>query len=150
MGKITKTFSKLTSLIIWRVNCFTSFSQVKSAESFPSINFFMKLYRRWLDCSFGSSCQAETIRNRPDIPTTFHAGHYRSSFCRRCDACLGLIQKINWTNFWSTFQVKAGNKMKLAQYLEETTGVTINPASMFDIQVYWVFFSWMLFYRWLI
>jgi glucan phosphorylase len=32
-------------------------------------------------------------------------------------------------------QVKANNKMKLAQYLEQTTGVTINPASMFDIQV---------------
>ena len=32
-------------------------------------------------------------------------------------------------------QVKANNKMKLAQYLEQTTGVSINPASMFDIQV---------------
>jgi glucan phosphorylase len=32
-------------------------------------------------------------------------------------------------------QVKANNKLKLAQYLEETKGITINPASMFDIQV---------------
>jgi len=32
-------------------------------------------------------------------------------------------------------QVKANNKMKLAQYLQQTTGVNINPASMFDIQV---------------
>ena len=32
-------------------------------------------------------------------------------------------------------QVKANNKMKLAQYLEQATGVAINPASMFDIQV---------------
>ena len=32
-------------------------------------------------------------------------------------------------------QVKANNKLKLAQYLQETTGVVINPASMFDIQV---------------
>jgi starch phosphorylase len=32
-------------------------------------------------------------------------------------------------------QVKANNKMKLAQYLEQVTGVTVNPASMFDIQV---------------
>jgi len=31
--------------------------------------------------------------------------------------------------------VKANNKMKLAQYLEETTGIVINPSSMFDIQV---------------
>ena len=32
-------------------------------------------------------------------------------------------------------QVKANNKMKLAQYLEQATGISINPASMFDIQV---------------
>ena len=32
-------------------------------------------------------------------------------------------------------QVKANNKMKLAQYLEQLTGVSLNPASMFDIQV---------------
>ena len=34
-----------------------------------------------------------------------------------------------------TFQIKAQNKLKLAQYLEETTKVRINPASIFDIQV---------------
>jgi starch phosphorylase len=32
-------------------------------------------------------------------------------------------------------RVKQDNKLKLAEYLEETTGVTINPASMYDIQV---------------
>ena len=34
-----------------------------------------------------------------------------------------------------SFQIKAQNKLKLAQYLEEQTGIRINPASMFDIQV---------------
>ncbi|XP_059096646.1 glycogen phosphorylase-like isoform X1 [Tigriopus californicus] len=32
-------------------------------------------------------------------------------------------------------KVKSDNKQKLAQYLEEQTGVKVNPASMFDIQV---------------
>ena len=34
-----------------------------------------------------------------------------------------------------SFQIKAQNKLKLAQYLEEQTKIRINPASMFDIQV---------------
>ena len=34
--------------------------------------------------------------------------------------------------------MKANNKLKLAQYLEEKMGITINPASMFDIQVLFV------------
>ena len=33
------------------------------------------------------------------------------------------------------FQIKAQNKLKLAQYLEEQTKIRINPASIFDIQV---------------
>ncbi len=32
-------------------------------------------------------------------------------------------------------RVKQDNKSRLARYLEEQTGVAINPASMFDIQV---------------
>jgi starch phosphorylase len=36
-------------------------------------------------------------------------------------------------------QVKANNKMKLAQILEQSTGISINPASMFDIQVHFWF-----------
>lgn len=32
-------------------------------------------------------------------------------------------------------KVKSDNKQKLAQYLEQQTGVKVNPASMFDIQV---------------
>ncbi len=32
-------------------------------------------------------------------------------------------------------RVKQDNKLRLARYLEEQTGITINPASMFDIQV---------------
>jgi Carbohydrate phosphorylase len=38
-------------------------------------------------------------------------------------------------SFHFKIQVKASNKLKLAQYLQESTGVIINPASMFDIQV---------------
>ena len=41
--------------------------------------------------------------------------------------------------------MKANNKLKLAQYLQETTGVVVNPASMFDIQVkLWVLPQWLL------
>merc|ERR1712018_266532 len=32
-------------------------------------------------------------------------------------------------------QIKAQNKLKLSQYLEEQTSVRVNPASIFDIQV---------------
>ncbi len=32
-------------------------------------------------------------------------------------------------------RVKQDNKLRLARYLEEQTGIAINPASMFDIQV---------------
>ena len=40
--------------------------------------------------------------------------------------------------------MKANNKLKLAQYLQETTGVVVNPASMFDIQVkLWVLLQWL-------
>ena len=38
-------------------------------------------------------------------------------------------------------QVKANNKMKLAQYMEQAYGVSVNPASMFDIQVISSIFS---------
>ena len=32
-------------------------------------------------------------------------------------------------------RVKQDNKLKLANYLQELTGIAINPASLFDIQV---------------
>jgi hypothetical protein len=46
-----------------------------------------------------------------------------------------VIAENEGNNKFNLFQVKANNKMKLAQYLEETTGIVINPSSMFDIQV---------------
>jgi hypothetical protein len=64
--------------------------------------------------------------------------HY--CFVESCDIC-GLRSSKSIFNALETFsfhfkiQVKASNKLKLAQYLQESTGVIINPASMFDIQV---------------
>lgn len=34
---------------------------------------------------------------------------------------------------WS--EIKYANKVRLAKYIKETTGVTVNPASLFDVQV---------------
>ena len=46
-----------------------------------------------------------------------------------------LLGAINKNHVFFSFQIKGQNKVKLAQYLEEQTGIRINPASMFDIQV---------------
>lgn len=53
-----------------------------------------------------------------------------------------LKSRVNDVNFLrQLIRIKRENKAKFASYMEQHYGVTINPASLFDIQVRFTFFS---------
>ncbi len=57
-------------------------------------------------------------------------------FATHLDQLQGLKEFADDPNFQrEVMRVKQDNKLRLARYLEEQTGIAINPASMFDIQV---------------
>ena len=102
------------------------------------LNNFYKLYpKKFNDKTNGITFRRWLLHSNPEL-TDFITGFIGDGFKKDAEELKKLDTPVitkNLKQLYRLLDIKAQKKAELAKYLEETQGITINPDSIFDIQI---------------